>query len=300
MTISTMNLATMTKYKLRSNFCILIISFGRADNCKTARFLKKCNYGGAWYIVCSTDDAQLEDYKKNYGERIVVYDKEEIAPIFDPMDNSGRRNLGVFARQACFPIARRLGYKYFLSLDDDYNGFEWRYLNKYQTKICGRMARNIDEMCEAMLCFLDESGAHEVDFAVGGDFVGGAQEYTLRDLLPKAMNSHFNDVDKPIRYQGLMNDDVNAYVSGWQRGKMFFSVPLVQTLMTESQQDAGGMTEAYLDIGTYVKSFYTVMLNPSACLISEMGVKARRIHHRLCWDAIQPKLLHEKWKRVTN
>ena len=147
--------------------------------------LQRMNYRGPWYVVCSTDDAQLSKYKEVFGERVVVFDKEEIAPTFDPMDNSGRRNLGVFARQACFPVARRLGYKYFLSLDDDYNGLEWRYLNQSCTKCCGTMAKSMDELCEAMLRFMDTSGAWEVDFSVGGDFIGGVIATASRTYYQK-------------------------------------------------------------------------------------------------------------------
>lgn len=248
--------------------------------------------------MCSTDDAQLSKYKEIFGERVVVFDKEEIAPTFDPMDNSGRRNLGVFARQACFPVARRLGYKYFLSLDDDYNMLEWRYVNKEQNKCCGTMAKSMDELCEAMLRFMDTSGAWEVDFSVGGDFIGGVCANCFKDLLPKAMNSHFNDIDKPISYQGLMNDDVNAYLGGWMRGQMFFSVPLIMVVMQATQQDKGGMTEAYLDIGTYVKSFYSVMLAPACVKISLMGDTAMRLHHQIFWENVAPKILQQKHKKV--
>lgn len=57
------------------------------------------------------------------------------------------------------------------------------------------------------------------------------------------------------------------------------------------------MTEAYLETGTYVKSFYTVMMNPSAVQISSTGVSAMRIHHHINWEYITPKILDERHRK---
>lgn len=43
------------------------------------------------------------------------------------------------------------------------------------------------------------------------------------------------------------------------------------------------MTELYLDAGTYVKSFYTVMYCPSCVVVSAMGTAHRRLHHHIKW-----------------
>jgi hypothetical protein len=58
-----------------------------------------------------------------------------------------------------------------------------------------------------------------------------------------------------------------------------------------TQQAAGGMTETYQDSGTYVKSFYTVMMCPSFVSIRGIGTAERRIHHFIDWPHAIPKLL---------
>ena len=49
------------------------------------------------------------------------------------------------------------------------------------------------------------------------------------------------------------------------------------------------MTELYLDAGTYVKSFYTVMYCPSCVVVSAMGTAH--------WRYAVPKILRESVKK---
>jgi hypothetical protein len=67
--------------------------------------------------------------------------------------------------------------------------------------------------------------------------------------------------------------------------------------INQTQQSKGGLTELYLDKGTYVKSFYPVMYAPSAVKKSMMGDKHMRIHHRVCWNNCVPLILNEKYKK---
>lgn len=51
--------------RLRKNFCVFILSYGRPDNIKTLKTLKKANYSGDWFIIDSDDDNHLKEYQKN-------------------------------------------------------------------------------------------------------------------------------------------------------------------------------------------------------------------------------------------
>lgn len=57
------------------------------------------------------------------------------------------------------------------------------------------------------------------------------------------------------------------------------------------------MTDLYLDSGTYVKSFYSVIFSPSCVKISMMGDKHKRVHHKVNWNSCCPKILNEKWRK---
>ena len=62
-------------------------------------------------------------------------------------------------------------------------------------------------------------------------------------------------------------------------------------------QVSGGLTDVYMQYGTYVKSFFAVMYNPSCVKISELGQTNKRIHHRVSWNNAVPKILNEKYKK---
>lgn len=95
-----------------------------------------------------------------------------------------------------------------------------------------------------------------------------------------------------------MNDDVNTYVTLSHQGKVFFTLGDVSVLQEPTQQNSGGLTDMYKENGTYMKSFYTVMMCPSAVKISSMGITHPRIHHKINWNHCAPKILRQEWKHV--
>jgi hypothetical protein len=58
------------------------------------------------------------------------------------------------------------------------------------------------------------------------------------------------------------------------------------------------LTDIYLDNGTYVKSFYSVISSPQAVKISTMGTTHRRIHHSIDWNFAVPKIISSKFKKI--
>ena len=64
-----------------------------------------------------------------------------------------------------------------------------------------------------------------------------------------------------------------------------------------TQDGSGGMTDVYLDSGTYLKSFYTVMMAPSCVTVRDMGEQHRRLHHRISWDHAVPKIISGSYRK---
>ena len=281
---------------MRDDFAVFILTHGRADRVVTVDTLKRCGYTGKWYIVIDDEDEQEGQYRRKYKERVVQFSKLEIASKFDTMDLSQERRTIVYARNACFDIAKQLGLKYFLELDDDYKSFEFRYIQG--RKLMVKSVKDMDRICEIMLSFLQESGAITVAMAQGGDFIGGMNSGNYqKGILRKAMNSFFCDVNKPFQFVGRINEDVNTYVSLGSRGNKIFSVTNVSLTQITTQQNLGGMSDVYLDMGTYLKSFFTVMIAPSCVKIAMMGDKHKRLHHNVSWNNAVPLILNEKYKK---
>ena len=157
---------------LRDNFCVFILTHGRADRLYTLKSLKNGGYTGPVFIVIDNEDDQEGEYKRRYGDdNVIVFDKLARAEKTDTPDLNQDRRTIIFARNECFDIAERLGYRYFLELDDDYTAFMFRYIEGWTMR--SKHAKNLDDIFEEMLVFLDSSGALTVAFAQGGDMLGG-------------------------------------------------------------------------------------------------------------------------------
>ena len=274
---------------IRDNFAAFILSHGRADNMLTLNALKECGYTGKWYIIIDNEDEQGELYKERFGsEHVIVFDKLEESKKCDTCDTPfAKRNVILFARNASFGIAKDLGLDYFIELDDDYTTFRYRYIEGGSLKTS--YVTDMDSVMEAMLDFLDESGSLTVAMSQTGDFIGGAGCCMLRDghyLHRKAMNSFFCRTDRPFKFIGRVNEDVNTYLTLGSRGNLFFTFAQMSLNQAATQQSkgGGGMTTTYLDQGTYTKTFYTVMMMPSCTKVSIIGYRDFRMHHCVDWE----------------
>lgn len=279
-----------------NDFAVFILSHGRAGNIKTLKALENGNYSGKWYIVIDNEDDQAEEYRKRFGNHVLQFDKLAIAQTFDTGDTEENRRTIVYARNACFMLARQVGVRYFLELDDDYTSFEYRWAEGKNLKV--RKAKQLDRLFAGMIEFLKATGAVTVAFAQGGDYIGGASGMNARKPVSrKAMNTFFCDVENPFQFVGRINEDVNTYTKLGQEGKLMLTITAASIVQTQTQKAAGGMSGVYVDGGTYMKSFYSVMYSPSCVTISEMGDTHRRIHHHISWRNCTPCILNERYKK---
>jgi hypothetical protein len=72
-----------------------------------------------------------------------------------------------------------------------------------------------------------------------------------------------------------------------------------QLNQAQTQTNPGGMSELYIDNGTYVKSFYSVMHAPSCVKVALLKAfnQSGRIHHKINWHHTAPKILSEDCKK---
>lgn len=280
-----------------SNFVAFILSHGRPDNIITLNSLKKHGYTGKIIIVVDDEDEKKDEYLEKYGDMVVVFNKKEMADKTDEGDNFNNRRTTTHCRNFTFEYAKEKGYKYFIQLDDDYHQFGYKFTSdlKYQHN----NIKNLDNVFKAMVNFMKKTNTKSIAMAQGGDFIGGesgsfAQELTLRR---KCMNTFVCSMERPFKFFGRLNEDVNTYMTLGSKGDLFFTFVLCYIIPSQTQKQKGGMTEAYLDSGTYIKSFYTVMYNPSFCKIGLMGEAHKRLHHKIKWSNAVPMILNERYKK---
>lgn len=282
---------------MNKDFAVFILTHGRANKVDTYNTLIKQGYTGRIILVCDDADEELPIYQKKY-KNVEVFNKLEAREYTDDGDNFGNMNCVVYARNYAPRLAKKLGLKYYLVLDDDYSQFLFMFDKEGNFK--RQKIKNLDRVFEAHIKLLENSPIDCVAMVQTGELMGGKENGFVknRHKKRKIMNTFFCRTDRPFEFMGKINEDVNCYVVGGQQGKIFMQLPevVVQQIMT--QQNKGGLTDIYLNMGTYVKSFYSVMYAPSCVKISTLGTANKRIHHQVEWDYCVPRILEEKYKKA--
>jgi hypothetical protein len=133
-------------------------------------------------------------------------------------------------------------------------------------------------------------------YSQGGDWFGGETNFNKKPKR-KAMNSFFCSTDRRFNFEGRINEDVNTYITLGGRGKLFMTIPFIQLDQKQTQKTKGGMTETYLQGGTYVKSFFSIITRPDCVKINLMGKTDVRMHHSINWKNCVPVIIDEKYKK---
>lgn len=274
---------------MNKDFAVFILTHGRPDNVITIETLKKCGYTGKLFLVIDNEDKTAEQYYKNFGrDKVIMFDKKKYADECDECNNFDERRTITMARNACFDIAKQVGVTYFMELDDDYTSILYRY------ETGGKGIKNINSVFNSFINFYKNTNIYSVAFSQGGDHIGG---FSFTKMKRKCMNSFLCSTDRPFKFVGAMNEDVNTYTTLGSRGKLFLTFTSIQLNQVETQSQAGGITDMYLKYGTYCKGFTTVMNMPSSVKVSMMTSKHERLHHKINWKNTVPKIISEDLKK---
>ena len=278
------------------SFAALILTHGRPDNVVTYNSLRKHGYTGDIVIVIDNEDKTADQYKKKF-ENVYQFDKLAVSQTFDTADNFDDRRTIVYARNASFDIAKKLGYEWFIQLDDDYINFELPGCDTIGLKY--QKIQSLDCVFDEMIDFVSASGFDTLAMMQGGDWIGGRSIRHIRNFAKKrkSMNSFVCRSDSDWRFFGRINEDVNTYTRLGNLGKLLISTPYASLTQKQTQSNSGGMTDVYQASGTYIKSFYSVMYMPSSVKIGVIRDTETRIHHSIDWNTTVPKIIRERFKR---
>ena len=289
----------MEKTTIIKDFCVFIISHGRPDNVYTHSTIRKKGYNGPIFFVLDNEDKEYNKYVNNFPyDRVLIFDKNKISKTTDNGDNFQDLRTTTHARNACFDFSKNLGYKYFLVLDDDYTDWSYR-INQNMEHPSGNymIKENLNDVFQNTLNYYKSANFLSICFSQGGDLFGGKSNFNKAPKR-KAMNSFFCSIDRPFKFFSRLNEDVNTYMALGSKGNLFLTIPAIQLNQKQTQATDGGMTETYLENGTYIKSFYTVMYCPSCTTITYMGRTNKRLHHHIKWKNAVPLIIEEKHKKL--
>jgi len=273
---------------VNKDFAVFIMVHGRPEKNWTYELLRKCGYSGEIYLIADDLDSSLDEYKRKYGDKLLIFNKQEAASKYDSGDNSGDLRSTMYASNTIFELAKEKSIRYFCLMCDDYYCLSYRFPTG--AKI---IKKRLDNVFDAIIYFYKSTNIKSIAFSQGGDHIGGFHQILKR----KSMNSFFLSIDRPFEFVGRLNEDVNTYVNLGTKGDIFFNFPYIQLDQKDTQKEKKGLSEVYKDGGTYVKSFFSVMYNPSNVRISMMNANNLRIHHIVKWKNTTPMIISENYKK---
>jgi hypothetical protein len=278
------------------DFAVFIMSHGSPEKNLTYDTLKKCGYTGKIYLVVDNTDKTVGVYKEIYGEELIVFDKAKAVKMYDAGDNSGDLRSTMYKTNAIFGLAEEKSIKYFYIMCDDYYEFDYMFKDDIKgMKLC----RNIDKIFDLAVNYYKTTNALTIAFAQTGDFIGGIDngKGSYRFSKRKAMNTFLCSTERRFEFVGRMNEDVTTYVNLGQKGELFLTIPVFAINQKDTQQTKRGLTDVYLDNGTYVKSMFSVIYNPSCVRASMMNANHKRIHHSVRWINTTPMIISSDYKK---
>lgn len=281
----------------KNKYAVFILTHKRPEKQITIKTLRKSGYTGKIFLLCDDEDPTLDEYVERYGDDVKTFHKKDYINRFDRMTNEKRLNAVVYARNAVYDVAREMGLNYIIVMDDDYSVFNFSVdptCFYKRTKV-----KNMNKVFAAHLRFLKHSKIAGLAFAQGGDFVGGWNgtiNKTGYRPLRKAMNVFFFDVNKPVQFNGLINEDSTMGIQEAAKGHVILTNCLLQLEQTTTQKAEGGLTDIYKNLGTYQKSFYTLMASPSSVKVMYQRAVGR-VHHFISGENAYPRIVSADLKK---
>jgi hypothetical protein len=274
----------------------MIVTHRRPDAQHTLRALQAAGSKLPVVLVVDDLDPTIDDLESRHPGQVRVFSKAAYAARVDAAWQPTGRSV-LEARAAVWDLAAAEGWSHFVMLDDDYRRFFVA-----ATSNVGRaefvIESGLDRIFSAMFRILDMAPSVDlVAIAQTGDFYGKPIDVGFR----KVMNAYACRTDRRVDFLGELNDDVNMYLTRGARGRVLITHPgaLVQQGLT--QQFKGGLTELYLDTGTYQKSMISVVVAPSCVKVRTLvghGGGEGRPHHKINWHAAVPKIIRERWRKA--
>ena len=273
---------------------IFIPSYHRAENIKTVNYFVKIGYPvDKLHVVIDDEADDVESYKgvaESYGFNLHIFDMQEARHRYDYIHrpSKARRSAGQ-ARNMFYDIAKSLSIDFYVVIDDDTNCYENRPFGKYKGKATLKNFEIVFGGVEKMM-----RRYHVGLFGLsqtGELFNAGELDRGL--LRTKIMNTTF--VLMPYVYRGergIQDNDTSQFVAALNEGYFVASFRSGLVLnQVQSATAAGGLTDLYKECRLLNKSLVCPITYPSAIHAERQKMNGGRLHHRINYRYIAPKIL---------
>jgi len=278
---------------------ILIPSYHRHDNIKTAKFFIRKGYDAKKIHVFIDDEAddylEYKESTRKLGCNLYVFCMKEARERFDYVHRASksRRSAGQ-ARNMFYEFAKELKLDFYVVMDDDTTGFEIRPFGVYN-----RIA-DMDEINAVFYGVKDFMKKHKVGMfglSQTGDMFARTNKNILRN---KVMNTTFINPAYIYRGErGVQDNDTSQFVGvmneGYFTGSLASGLVLKQTV---SAKASGGLTELYHECKLLNKSLIIPIQFPSLCHAEKQKRNGGRLHHKINHKNLSPKIIKGKRNNI--
>lgn len=282
---------------MRDDFAVFILTHGRADNQKTLKMLKSCGYKGKYFLVVDDLDEQLPEYKKRYGNHVIVFNKMGARKTMDTFHNTRMLTAVVFARNVVFDIAREKGISCFAMCDDDVSRLNYKVIEKDKLKTL-KITKNIEKFLEAYVEYQQSAKITVLGMCEDGVFIGGGNQLARSGYTPSVGKFMFYRTDDEVKYRGLFYEDNISTFDIPLQGRVSFSPTCISTVsqVNVKKSARGGMKKAYdFTSEEYVCCFMVLMAHPSGVKIVR-GLEKWKMRKKI--SNLRPMIISEKYREA--
>lgn len=244
-------------------YAVFILTHGRPDYQLTLQTLQNRGYTGDYYLVVDDQDSTLPEYLANYGDSVIVFDKDAYVSVTDTGLYTPQKNFAVFSRNAIEDIARDLGYDCFIMMDDDLTNFRFRYPEDNSFKSL-KITQNLDKIFEAYIEYLMECDLACLCFGIHNNYMKGTDVlYEENPRLRLCFTVYFRNCKFPVSWKLNMCEDRITSLECSRSGQVWLQLLNVQVDTVEiGGKIKGGNSEVYNSVDKFKQTFFPVMIFP--------------------------------------
>ena len=277
----------------KPSFCIMIISHQRPTTMTTYKLLKETKCTAPIFIVVDDLDPTLSEYKKLYPESVLkIFSKAEMLQHCDPVDNNPSMCSALYPRVFCQLLAERLGYSYYAVLDDDIQGFIYRY--EKNGVLASKAVSDVQQLFGAFLSLLDTTPVDALGFMNNGGFFGGLSAYQKKYFfIPNCVTLY--KTASLIYHFAVRQEDFCTSSVLCNQGRIMLQTAEASFKAPARGTNVGGLSSDYKSAKMYIVNFYSLITSPFCCQIKASPDGNITLLKRT--NNFAPKIIDEEWRK---
>ena len=259
----------------------------------TYKLLKETKCTAPIFIVVDDLDPTLSEYKKLYPESVLkIFSKAEMLQHCDPVDNNPSMCSALYPRVFCQLLAERLGYSYYAVLDDDIQGFIYRY--EKNGVLASKAVSDVQQLFGAFLSLLDTTPVDALGFMNNGGFFGGLPAYQKKYFfIPNCVTLY--KTASSIYHFAVRQEDFCTSSVLCNQGRIMLQTAEASFKAPARGTNVGGLSSDYKSAKMYIVNFYSVITSPFCCQIKASPDGNITLLKRT--NNFAPKIIDEEWRK---